>query len=305
MLPFAKLHPHDHSAGFSDKRTARFAHQFHAHPFEQIGEFLVDRIEIGADSGWVHAGVDRRKPAADIQHVHRNASTFDHLLRHFHGDAIRVRVHALRPDMEANAKLFGMSAGEFKQFLRFRQVDAELVREIQLGIGIRNRQANEQVQVTRIARFLKDFVEFFRGIEREIAHAIFVIRRADRCAGFHRMHEKQGGIREYFPNRFDLLQRSHVERGDAELIKLAQHRCVRIGFNGVADTAFEVIQKEIRSTIHRMGAVNVKGFFPDERPLPGHEQNHVCIPSHKASQDLLTKNRPTAVISRMKGVLFR
>ena len=203
-----------------------------------------------------HAGIDRRETAADIERIKLDAGLFDDLLGEFDRQAVGVRMHALAAYMEADAGMGGHGAHLREQAGCCFQCRAEFAGEGEFGVGVRDGDAHMQAEIVRILGFLKDFGEFFVGIERKMAHAIGEVGFTDRKARFDCVHEIDFGLREQPTHHRDFVQAGCIEMTYTGGPEVAQHVFVGVGFYRKEDLAAERRQKQLRRALQCVGTVS-------------------------------------------------
>ena len=119
---------------------------------------------------------------------------------------------------------------------------AELAGEIDRGLGCGQGQAHEQARPRRgraFAGHLKDFLQFGRGIQHEIADPVDQPGFTDGRAAFDRVHEMNVRVGKQAAHQRDLGDRGAVEMADPAGPDGAEDRRLRVAFHCIEHVAGE------------------------------------------------------------------
>ena len=237
----AMLDTDDQRCGFGTERAAGLAPKLavlrHQHGgFEEAHDFGNEKFQRRRG----HARIDRRKAAADIEHVENHTGTDDRALHHVEGRGERRRCDGLAAHMEAGAQALGGLTGAAHEIDGIVAADAEFGGQRNFGMRAGHRQPNAQRHVTGTGRGFDDLVQFGFAVEGKNPNAMVEIGFGYGLGRFHRMHETERG---FGPERAH--QACLLDRGDVEMFDAAARQCVdepggRVGLYGVKALAREM-----------------------------------------------------------------
>ncbi len=197
----------------------------------------------------LHAWIDGREAAADVEPVHHHAGLADQTANLGQRIDVGVGRHRLRADVEGHAKLRRDLARLDQQPRCLLTRGAELALERNAAVDGRHGDAHEQHEVAGAHavhhRLVGDLLQLILGIEREAPDAVHVVGLADRLARLHRVHEMQMRARDR-RRVLELHRGSHVEMTDAGAVERPDQEDRAISLVGVGDVARKVIQEPAR-----------------------------------------------------------
>ncbi len=100
---------------------------------------------------------------------------------------------------------------------------------------------------------LQDLGKFLGAVENEVAHAMRAVGRVDGLARLHRVHEMDFCARQQAAHQRHFGERRTIEMRNAAGGKRAQHRRLRIAFDGVENVTGKARDERFGSAADRGG----------------------------------------------------
>ena len=244
FIAASPLNPHDEGAIFRAQGPAGFAPKFRRITDRQILKRPVDGIEKRLQPRWLHARIDTREAAADVNNVNGDARFHDSRADALHCLRKGMGRHCLATDMETDTQRVSDLPRLDQQILHLVRGRAEFGRKAQHAMFGRHADAHAQGQVGRALGCADDLGELFLGIERECTDAVGEIGFADRLFGLDRMHEAQGRLWQQVAHQSHFGDGSGIIMRDAAIPQQPDQIGRGIGFYRIERLARKLLDKE-------------------------------------------------------------
>ena len=165
--------------------------------------------------------------------------------------------------MEGDAEARGMRPGGAQQRRRGVRRRAEFAGEVMPRHALAQREADDEAAIAGGAGggLRQDLRQFFRRIQREVAHAMRRPGRADGAAGLDRVHEVDAGRGEQAAHQRHLGQGGAVEMPHPAGPQRAERQRVRVALHGIKRAAGEAFDEFLRGGADHRGAQAIERRF--------------------------------------------
>ena len=208
----------------------------------------MDHFEIGFKPARLHARIDGRETAANIDDIDGDAGANDGGTHLRHGIAIGLRAHRLAADVEADAQRIGHLAGGHQHGGGFIGMHAEFRRQAEFGVRGGDAQPHAQREVGRGYAVLRrgghDLVQLVDAIKAEYPHAMAVIGFGNGLRRLDRVHEAQDRIGRHFAHQAHFGDGGDIIMRQPRIPQGADQISGRVGLDRIHRRARKLRQEE-------------------------------------------------------------